>query len=188
MQLVDHRIDDSDCQEDQGQTYQIPYPVGGAWSLMLWIEPFILNRSDLIVGIEVGISLVELVEQMLVFGHELVFAVRHVHGGEFQIVKMESIDKPLQRERVPYDLAFFLDADLLDRFLHVAAHDGVVAPAVVEHQMMAQAGVVDDHLQSLFAQVAEGLDLYLFVLRRDDALGEEGDGMTAVEAELIVEA
>ena len=100
---------------------------------------------------EVGIGLVKQVEQMLVVRHELVLAVRHVHRGEFQIVEMVALDEPPEGKGIPHDLSFSVGADLLDRLLHVAADDGVVAPAVVEHQMVAQAGVVDDHLQPLLA-------------------------------------
>ena len=53
---------------------------------------------------------------------------------------------------------------------------------------MAQAGVVDDHLQTVFPQVAESLDLYAVLLRRGDALGEERDGMTPIMSVGIVEA
>ncbi len=137
---------------------------------------------------EISVNPVEQLEQMQVVRHELVFTVRHVHRGELKVVEMVALDEPPEGKGIPHDLSFSFGADLLDRLLHVAADDGVVAPAVVEHQMVAQAGVVDDHLQPVFAQVAESLDLYVVLLRRGDALGEECDSMTAIVPVGVVEA
>ena len=118
---------------------------------MLRVEPFVLDRLYLVFDMEIGVGLVEQVEQMQVVRHELVFTVRHVHRGELKVVEMVVLDEPLQGKGVPDDLVFLIDADLLDRLLHVAADHDVVAPTVVEHQMVAQAGVVDDHLQPVLA-------------------------------------
>ena len=114
--------------------------------------------------------------------------MRHVHWGDFKVIEMVALDKPFQGDRVPDDLTFFIDTDLLDGLLHVTTDHGVIAPSVVEHQVMAQAGIADDHLQTVCTQVAEGLDLYAVLLRCDNALGEERDGMTAIVSVGIVES
>ena len=101
---------------------------------------------------------------------------------------MIAVDEPFQRERVPHDLSFLLGAYLLDDLAQVTTHDGVLRPAVVEHQVMTQTGVVDDDLQTRFVQVAEGLDLHRLALRGHHTLREQRDGVATVESELVVEA
>ena len=188
LQPVYQRIGNGSHQQDQGPNNQIPYPGGDLLFRLLRIEPFVLYGSDLLIGIEIGIGLVEQIQQVLVVGHELIFTMRHVHGGQFEVIQMIAVDEPFQCGCVTDDLSLFLDTDLLDGLFQVTTGNGIVAPAVVEHQVMAQAGVADDHFQTVFAQVAEVTDLYLFLFRGGDTLGEEGDGMPTIAGVLIVEA
>ena len=155
---------------------------------MIGIEPLALQRGDLVVHVEVGVGVVEKVQQMLVVRHELILAVWHVHRCEHHIIDMIMLYQPFQRERVPHDHAPFLLVHLLDRLSHVVAHDGMRVPAVVVHQVITEARVVDEHSHARLVQVAEGLDLYGLALRRHHALGEQGDGIATVQAVLVVES
>ena len=125
---------------------------------------------------------------MLVVRHELIFAVRHVHGSQFYVVDMIAVDQPFQRERVPHDLPFLLGTHLLDDLAQVTAHDSVLRPSVVKHQVVTQTGVVYDDLQPRLVQVAESLDFHRFALWGHDTLRKQCDGITSVESELVVEA
>jgi hypothetical protein len=77
---------------------------------------------------------------------------------------------------------------MLDYLPEVAADYGMVGPTVVEHQVVAETGVIDDHLHIRLAEVAEGLDLSGFVLGGHDTLGEQRDGILPVETKFVVES
>ena len=63
---------------------------------MLRVEPFVLQSCDLIVNIQIGVGSVQQIEQELIVRHELIIAVRHVDGRQFQIIQLVMVDKPFQ--------------------------------------------------------------------------------------------
>ena len=177
LQSVDHDIGDGGSQQQQCQGYQIPQPCRGLRLFAIGIEPLVLERLQLVGGEESGISLIELMEQVLIVRHESVFAVRHVDWRQFHLIQLILLDEPFQGKRTTYDLSFLLVVHLLDRLPDILAYHDMIIPVKVEHQMMAEAGITDDDLCTRLAQIAEILDRDRLALRRDDTLGGEDDGI-----------
>ena len=145
---------------------------------MFWIEPLVLDGLQASFRIQECIDAVQLVEQMLVVRHELVFAVLDVGRGQLHVVVLELADEVFQRHRVPHNLVPVRQVGLLHGLLHVVVGNGVFAPAVVQHQVVAEAAFVDDDMMA--GQVTEFLDLDGVVLLVQHAMGENLDDGLAV--------
>ncbi len=186
LHTVTDRIDEHDQQQQGSGSRGVIDPFRCFLLQVLGIEPFVLQRLQFFGDIEFGQFLVEYVEQMLVVRHELILTVGHIHGGQLEVVDQVAVHEPFQRQGVPHDLTFLTGTHLLDHLSDIFSGDGVVAPAVVKHQVVAHRVTVDDDLHTGLAQVAEGLDLYGFRFRRDHTLGEQRHSILTIETILVV--
>ena len=156
--------------------------------LPLRVEPFVLKGFKLFGSVELCEFLVKDVEQMLVVGHELIFAVGHVYRRQFKIVDKITVHQPFQGERVPHNLSFLAGTDLLNDLPDVLFGNGIFLPAVVLHEVVAKRAAVHNDLHARLTEVAEGLNQDGLVFRCHHTLREKRDGILAVEAVFVVEA
>ena len=133
LDTVTDDIDDHEDEQQQAAAQQIPHPCRFVHILPLGIEPLVLQGLYLVVGIESGISLVELVEQLLVVRHELILTVRHVHRRQLKVVDMVAVYQPFQRKGIPHNLTLALGADALDSLADVLVGQRIGAPSVFQH-------------------------------------------------------
>ena len=118
------------CNDDRHHS-SLPYPGGYARILAVGIEPFVLDGLQAVVGAQIGIHAVYLVQQVVILRHELVFAIGQVDGLYDQVVCMVLPHQPLQRHGVPHDDTVVIRADSLDGLLHVLVGDNLFRPTVV---------------------------------------------------------
>ena len=71
--------DDANCDNSQHDN-QIPYPRGNARLLQFRVEPLVLNGCQFVVGSQLGINAVQLCQQIMVVGKELILSVGQVNG------------------------------------------------------------------------------------------------------------
>ena len=120
----------------------------------------------------------------MIVRHELVFAMLHVDGHQFQGVVIELANQILQRHGVPYDLILLRQMSLLHGILHVVISYGIVVPAVLHHQVMAETAFVDNDMMT--TQVLQSLDFHGVCLLMQYAVGEYLDDRLAVMAVIVV--
>ena len=137
LHAVTDKVDHHDEDQQAGSPQGVAHPLRRVFLQVLGVEPLVLQGFKFVVGIEFGQFLVEQIEQLLVVRHELILAVRHVHGRQLQVVDQVAAHEPFQGEGVPHNLTFLLGAYLLDHLAEVFSGDGIVAPSVVEHQVIA---------------------------------------------------
>ena len=185
LDVVEEEVEERDeCQHGHGAR-QFPYPRGYARILSLWVEPLVLDGCEHLLGEQLCIDAVNLREQSPVVRHELVFAVRNVDGCQLEVVGLVFLYEPLERHRVPHNLAVWVGVGPLYGVLHVLVALGVGFPSPFYHQMVAEASLVYDDM--LAAQVFHGLYLRLHALLVSHAVSEEVQDRRAVGAELVVE-
>ena len=144
-----------------------------------------MQGLQLFLGVQPGVDAVYLCQQLAVVRHELVFAMRNVDGRQFQVADLKFVDEPFQRHRVPDDFARGVEAGSLNGLLHVVIAIGVPFPAALNHQVMAEAALVDD--DPMAAQVAHRLDGGRTAFLVNHAVGEQVDDGSAIEGKLVVE-
>ena len=184
-EAIDEIVDNGcKCEHNQHDT-QFPYPVGYGVFLAVWVEPFVQDRLQTVFGTQFRKHAVQLMQQLRIVGHELVFSVLDVHWRYLQFVKSVFSDEPLQRVRVPYDHIVVVQMGFLYSILHVIVWDGVFAPAFLYHQVMAEAAGVYNHL--VITQVIQGLDVCGVILMMYDTVCEQLHHRFAVFGKFIVE-
>ena len=122
-------------------------------------------------GIELRIDTVELMEQLGVVRHELIFSMRHVDRRQRQVVVVKLTDEPLQGHRVPHYLQPWLVMYRMNGLLHIGIGYGIGAPATLHHQMMAESTLMDYHL--VLGKVTKRLYLGLFGFPVSHTMGED---------------
>ena len=162
----------------------IPYPGGYAGLHTVGIEPTVHHGLQLVVRTQVGIDAVDAMKQQTVVRHELIKAVRHVDRRYLQVVGVELVHEPLQRQRVPRHLPFLTHADHLYGLLHVVIGMGIGSPSAVNHEVMAEGILVND--DAVATQVVLGLHGHRAVLGSNYTVGEQLNGLFAVACILIV--
>ena len=65
---------------------------------------------------------------------------------ETQILDLILMDEPFQRHGIPYNLIGWVGTGFLDCLLHVVVPFGIVTPAPVLHEMVAEAASMNDDL------------------------------------------
>ena len=61
------------------------------------------------------------------------------------------VDEPFQTQGPPYDLSFLLLIDTEDSLSDIFCRNGIVTPPIIDHQVMAEAGVTHDDLRASLA-------------------------------------
>ena len=110
----------------------------------------------------------------------------HGDGRDLQIVQLVLSLQPLQGEVVPHNHSFLVVAQFQHGFPDVLGGDGVVAPVAADHQVVAQAALVDNDF--VVGQVVESLDEHGLSLRGGNTLGEQRDRCLAIVAITVMKA
>ena len=121
---------------------------------------------------------------MFVVRDEFILTMRHVDGGQFQVVQSVLADEPFQGKGVPYNLSLSLLIDLLEDCLHIFAGDGALLPSLLVHQLLTEAVLPDHHLT--VGQVSEAFYKIFLIIRAGHTLREQRDGgMTVCTVNLM---
>ena len=111
--------------------------------------------------------------------------MRDVDRREFQVLHLILVDEPFQRHRVPHNLVHWVDTGFLDGLLHVVIPHGILAPALVLHEVMAETACVHDHpvITQIFERLDEGFSAFLV----NHTVRKQADHRFAVLTILMVE-
>ena len=164
-------VDEEDEDEHQQDGHQIPHPRGDARLLVLRIEPFVLDGLQLAGGAQQREDAVHLFQQLEVVRHEFILSMRDIHRCQFQLVIVELVEQPFQRQRVPHDVTPFLVVGILHRLLHVVVGNGVPPPPPSFHEVVAETAAMDD--DTLRGQVIDCSYLKRFALSVDDTMRKQ---------------
>ena len=152
---------------------------------MVRIEPLVLDGLQPSFRVQQDIDAVELGKQAGIVRHELVFTMLHVGGLQFQIVVIELANQELQRQGIPHNLVFLREMSLLHSILHVVVGYGIVAPAMLHHEVVAETAFMDD--DPVIGQVFQSLDLCRVVFLVQQAMGEYLDDRLAILPIIVME-
>ena len=188
LQSDHHEIDEGKNQQQQRQGAQNPYPNRRLRLVLHRIEPLLVEFFQTSILGESDKSLVELIQQVLIFRQELILAVGHVHRCERDALQLIMVDEPFQTQGPPYDLSFLLLVDTEDSLSDIFCRNGIITPPIIDHQVMAEAGVTHDDLRASLAQITEFLDGNRLTLGGDDTLGELFDGLLSHQHRQLAES
>ena len=117
-------------------------------------------------------------QQLFVVRDELILAVRHIDGSQFQVVQLVLVDEPFQGKGVPHNLSLFLVIDLLEDGLHILAGNSVFLPSFAVHQLLTETILPNHHL--VVGEVFETVYHIFFIIRTGHTLREQRDDSTTV--------
>ena len=104
----------------------------------------------------------------------------HIDGYQLQVVVLELANQVVQRQGIPYNLILSGQMGLLYGFLHVVVGNGIVAPSVLNHEMVAETAFMDN--DAMVGQIFNAVDFDGVNLLMQHAMREDLDDSLAVFA------
>ena len=164
-------------QQQNHSTHDEPYPNGDATVFALRVEPLVLERLQLVFSFQTCIDLIDKVQQDGLLGNKLILTMLHLDRCQFQIIEVQCVLQPFQRQRIPYNLLVGGIIHMLHSLTHVVIGDDLRFPPFFFHQVVSKATFV--HNETVMLQIGLCLDAKRLALTMQDAMGKYlDDGLT----------